>query len=591
MGLFDTIKNTAQSAVNSVTGNQTTPSQQEAVQQPQQEVEQQPQQEVEQQPQQGVAQQPQQEAEQPQQEVEQQSQQEMMLQPQQETPQQTDPTLSFMGKTYRNPGGGPLAKGTRFFEDHIEFGTESFSYSDLSEITISHMPTVLASGTAQTLYKPGNRAISMTFFNDVPGFLAAVDYANGNISEASGSSAGRKFLLRSPDGSKLEIYEDYIATTVTGKGLSAVISHNDNTNIIMFKNVVSLSAASGTQLEISYKTDSGEPVQFTISFASSDAELVNEIISYVQNYTPDLSDEIEEETWKFVTGNVREFPILGKQLVVNENWDVFNSYRKIYMNCAAAYTQQLEKKYVARVNNFETFMKFYIPLYKEYLEKMINKTTDILVSAGIWTETSESIMQRHVAQNHLAMDDYTTLYDSLMLTVQNNKNKVAAVTSFVPNLVGGGFGLKGAAVGIAKATAFNLLRDGAEAALIDSMNISAAQKAELYGRINQKVLFERAFLDMWRVFQTLIDIMNENGKNIWFPTDADSAKADNIMKNISNPNFPQEQFPDVMVAVIGMNPYKKSIYELLISRGADENEVRSISEYFGYTETTPDFIR
>ena len=104
------------------------------------------------------------------------------------------------------------------------------------------------------------------------------------------------------------------------------------------------------------------------------------------------------------------------------------------------------------------------------------------------------------------------------------------------------------------------------------------------------MLFDRAFADMWRVFFTLIDIMNENGKNIWRPTDEDSAKADNIMKNVSNPNFPQAQFPDVMIQVIGMDPYKRSIYELLRSRGADEGEVKTISEFFGYTDTTPDCV-
>ena len=62
------------------------------------------------------------------------------------------------------------------------------------------------------------------------------------------------------------------------------------------------------------------------------------------------------------------------------------------------------------------------------------------------------------------------------------------------------------------------------------------------------------------------------------------------MKNVSNPNFPQAQFPDVMVQVIGMNPYKRSIYELLRSRGADEGEVTAISEYFGYTDATPDCV-
>ncbi|MBR6987471.1 MAG: hypothetical protein IKH82_05305 [Clostridiales bacterium] len=556
MGLFNSIKKTASNAVNAVTGNQATP------QQP-----------VQPQPVQPV-----------------QSQQPVQpVQSQQNPSQPANRELSFMGKTYRNPTGGPFAKGTRFFEDHIQYGNNNYSYAELSEITITHMPTTFAAGSAEALHKPTNSVLNITFVNDAPGFVKGVDYANEKISEANGGNAGRKFLLRNPDGSKAEVYEDYISLKTVGKGISALMGTNDSTLIIMIQDISSIAAINGTQLIINY-SDEGSPLQCAISFAPTDINVVNEIVSYVQNFTPDVSEETEEETWVLVTGSVKEFSLLGRSLIVNENWDVFNSYRTMYMKCAALYTEKMKKKYLKKINNFDSFMRFYLPLYKEYLDKIISKTTDILVSAGIWTETSESIMQRHVENNHLAMDDYTTMYDSLLATVQNNKAGMAALTSFVPNLVGGGFGLKGAAVGIAQATAFNLLRDGAESALIDNMNISAAQKAELYGRINQEVLFDRAFADMWRVFFTLIDIMNENGKNIWRPTDEDSAKADNIMKNVSNPNFPQAQFPDVMIQVIGMDPYKRSIYELLRSRGADEGEVKTISEFFGYTDTTPDCV-
>jgi hypothetical protein len=474
---------------------------------------------------------------------------------------------------------------TWFFEDYLQYGDEKIPYSDLSEITISHYASKMVNGTAETYQKSAGKTLTLSFNNFVLGFEKGVEYANSKIAEVNGTAGVKKYAIHNSLNEKLVVYEDYLSVSKMGKALATVMGNDMNAEIIMISSISNIAATSENVLVISY-SDDGNNLQSDFSFNPNDANTVNEIISYVQNFTPDTSEEVEE-TWKFVTGSVREFPLLGKTLVINENWDVYNSYRTIYMECAVKYAKQLKKKYIQRVSNFDSFMRFYPGLYKEYLDKLISKTTDILVSAGIWTETSESIMERHIGNYHLAMDDYTTMYESLLLTVQSNKEKVAALTSLVPNLVGGGFGLKGAVSGIAKATAFNLVRDGAESALIDNSSISSAQKVELFGRIKQNVLLDRAFIDYWNVYQTLIDILNENGKNVWRPSDSDSAKADNIMKNVSNPNFPQEQFPDVMIAVIGMDPYKRSVYELLRSRGADENEVKAISEYFGYTDQTP----
>ena len=66
----------------------------------------------------------------------------------------------------------------------------------------------------------------------------------------------------------------------------------------------------------------------------------------------------------------------------------------------------------------------------------------------------------------MAIEEYMVTTESVELTVQANQNRVSTAMSFVPNLVGGGFGVKGAAKGIATATAFNLVRDGAEAGLL-----------------------------------------------------------------------------------------------------------------------------
>lgn len=585
MGLFDSIKKTASNAVNAVTGNQANPQQVTQPVQNQQTTQQT----------QPAAPQPTEPQITPQTQAPVVSQGQVPANPQQmqqtNPPKNADPN-TFFGKEYRGSGigAGAIMKSTWFFEDYLQYGNEKIPYSDLTEIHITHMANRMTNGLASTLQKSTNRELSLTFNTYVLGFEKGVDYANEKIAEASGALSNRKLKLRSQDASKMEVFEDYISINRQGGGLSSMMGTNDSTEIIMISDISNIDASNGTQLAISYTNENGVASQSAFSYRPEDANTINEIISYIRSYVPEETDEAEEETWKLVTGSAREFPLLGKTLTVNEKWDVYNSYRTMYMKCASYYADQMKNKYQRKINNFDSFMRFYLTLYKEYLEKLINKTADILVSAGIWTETSESIMERHIGKHQRAIEDYATMYESLQATVQNNKRSIEAITSFVPNLVGGGFGLSGAVKGIATATAFNLVRDGAESALINNMNISSAQKAELYGRINQQTLFDRVFMDMWSVYTTLIEILNENGKEIWVPSDADSAKADNIMKNVSNPNFPQAQFPDVMVQVIGMNPYKRSIYELLRSKGADEGEVTAISEFFGYTDTTPDCV-
>lgn len=490
---------------------------------------------------------------------------------------------SFVGKTYR---GRSNYYGTIFYKDRLQYGKSTYLYSDLTEITINNMPTTAECGYASSVYTPENKTFIMSFFNDANGFINAVEYANSEIEKTGSSCNGRLFLLKSLDGYKLGVFDDYIS--IKAKGNTRQANGNGN-RIIFFQDITSMKITDENMLEIEFNNES-ELTQIHIPYVPSDISLVNDIVSYINNHTTRELSPIDEEVWKFVVGSAKEFPLLGKTLTVNEELDTFNSYRTMYMKCAAVFSQQLKKKYFQQIYDFDSFMKLYLPLYREQLDKLINKTNDILVSASIWTETSESIMQRHVENYHLALDDYTVMYDSLMATVRNNKERVASITSFVPNLVGGGFGIGGALKGIAAATAFNLVRDGAEAALIDNANIRTDQKIELYSRINLQLLFERAFLDMWRMFITLTDILEENGIDIYTVTDENSAKADNIMKNVSNPNFPQEQFPDVMVTVIGMNPYKKELYEFLIEKGADENEVKAIREYFGYTDQTPIYI-
>ena len=151
--------------------------------------------------------------------------------------------------------------------------------------------------------------------------------------------------------------------------------------------------------------------------------------------------------------------------------------------------------------------------------------------------------------------------------------------SLIPNLAGGGFGFAGALQGIAAATAFNLVRDGTEAALINNTKITPMQKQGAYSAINIRNLLTGVYTDFFNVHITLIEILNANGHNIWIPSEAEKQQASNILSNVRNPQFPKEQMPKALAQSISLYPYTDGILRLL-GNCASQDEVNELKLYF-----------
>lgn len=279
----------------------------------------------------------------------------------------------------------------------------------------------------------------------------------------------------------------------------------------------------------------------------------------------------------------KSFTLNGLMLKVPENLDLFNSYRLMFRKLASDVTDNIAQEYDRTIYNLDTFLVNFPKLYNSGLDILVKKAVDILISEGIWTVTYESFTSQHVNDFHLAVDDYKIMVESFNLTIEANQQRKANAWSYVPNIIGGGFGIGGMLKGIATATAFNVIRGGLEASSISNANVKPQQRAELYNRLNRPLLRERIFTDYWRVFLSLVWTLNQNGKNIWWPTEQSTNETANIFKNISNPNFPQDKIPEVMIHIIQTNPYNIEYYKYLVSKFGETKEVNDIKNYFGYT--------
>lgn len=281
--------------------------------------------------------------------------------------------------------------------------------------------------------------------------------------------------------------------------------------------------------------------------------------------------------------SVKKFPISNQVLEILENLDAFNSYRLTFRDLANSAANDLAEDYNANIKNLDDFLEKFPQIYRVHLEPLIKKAVDILITEGVWTVTFDSFLNQHLTDFHLAMDDYQIIINNFNSTLEANQQKTANMWSYVPSLMGGGFGIIGALKGIATATAYNLVRDGIESSVLKNANVKPEQRAQIYSGLNVSILFERVFTDYWRVFLSLVWTLNQNGKNIWWPTDEDVQQSANIFTNLSNPNFPQDKILEVLLQIIKTNPYNAEYYKFFIARFGDSEEFTAIRNYFGYT--------
>lgn len=474
------------------------------------------------------------------------------------------------------------------------YGNKEYSYSDFVKINLSNVPTTaLMNGTAQAILKSGNKLLLAFAFNQKDKFISTMNYANEQIDSANGVSKNYKYLLQSSNGSKVEVYDDYIRLYYIPLGLKNTFSNAMRSGaieqVMYFDDIsVSINQPSDSQefyFVVEYK---GESISIPLKADSfNEAEQAVEYITKQSNSTAPSNEKPEsiKDVWKSANGQQREFPLCGHTLKVSSGLDVFNTYRLMFRKFADECANSARAEYNKKVRDLVTYLQFTPEIYGYYLAAVCDKAVQILISDGIWNITQSDFINAHKAKYHLVFDDISVTVESVELTIEKNQRSVANTMSFVPNLIGGGFGLKGAVKGIARATAFNLARNSIESSLIKgAANINAAQQTELYNRIKPDVLFEHFFLDYWRVFLTVVSILHRNKKNVWLPIDSNIKNADGVFDNLSNPNFPKEQLVAAFIKILQMKPYDKRYYKFMVSHFGDTEEVKAIRNYFGYTD-------
>ena len=488
-----------------------------------------------------------------------------------------------------------------FTENSLIYGDDKYLYSKLSRIILASPPSMLSDGEAQAATVDGQTLSLYYGSGDKERLVSVVTYANEQIDLAHGVKKNHKFLLQSPTGSKVEVFDDYLTlyhiSTVAdgvigqtgekvgglfgkaisgigniGKGVSNAVKSGGTSEVLMF---TELSA-------IKINMDNLIINDKSIPLRPQDIEIAKQIIAYIQETLKEEKADTSpiSEIWEPIKATDRKFPLFGHTLDVPKNLDAHNSYKLQFREFAMHYASKASDEYTAKVHDLTTYIKFFPIIYMKNLEPLIQKAVDILIAEQVWTITFDSLKELHLSKTHNALNDYQTTVDNIKLTSEANQRNTASLTSLIPNVAGFGFGLKGAVKAIAGAQIFNVVRDGIEDSLIRSASsINPAQQHELYSRIDKQYTVSCIYLDYMMVFFPLIKTLKENGQDIWFKST--NQQANNIFQNLTNPNFPQENVLNAMLQLLKTNPYNADYYKFLISRHGETDEVKAIKNYFG----------
>lgn len=459
-------------------------------------------------------------------------------------------------------------------------GNDEYPYSQVKKIELDSLPSSpLLNGVLMATFTNGKFKTLAFNSTQIKRLLKAYKYVTERLLEVNGDGIDHKFLLMTSNGSMLTVYEHYANLcclgSTFGKARRILMEMGDLSTCLN---------ESETSIVIVHQDQT-----VSLEIEKDDVEIVREISTYIENQKQSSNLEmayptLAKNTWENEQGVAREFVLNGQILTISESMALHNMYRLKFYELAKECAECAKGEYMRRIRDLKTFALYFDKINKFYRGILCDKAMEIIVASGIWTETRESFEKEF----NLRYDDATgfvALVGNQIKEVKQQKQEaVASMMSLVPNVEGGGFGLKGAVKGIAGATAFNIARDAIEASAVAGVNnIDEDEQAEIYAVVKSELqsLFNMMFNDYFRCYLTVVKILNKNHVPIWMFDEKKISESNNIFKNLSNPNFPQEKALEIIISLLEQNPYNVEYHQYLRSKFSVTEEVEAISKYFG----------
>lgn len=275
------------------------------------------------------------------------------------------------------------------------------------------------------------------------------------------------------------------------------------------------------------------------------------------------------------TGKEHRFSFAGETLVISPEMDVFNHYRKVFHKLARFHQARLYTDYCTYIKDLDAYLTHFAEMYTIHRQPLLDAAMGVFAQKNIFDISPEQFADQHTEDFCLCKEDMDTMIESFNLTIEANQDRKIRMYNMMPGMVFRGLG------GLAAALAVNVAFNAIAEADIKKANVSSAQRAELFKRIDPAILMERAYIDYWRVFLSLTWELKQRGWGVWYPNEQDNARAEGLYQNLASGRVPAAIVPSQIILLLQANPYADEYMEYMKRQyGADE-EAQAIIKYFG----------
>lgn len=286
----------------------------------------------------------------------------------------------------------------------------------------------------------------------------------------------------------------------------------------------------------------------------------------------------EPEQWSPLTGQAKRLTLSGNVISVSANLDTCMQYREVFKETARYYADRFIFKYKNCVEDYDSFVNYFEDMYFEGLIPIAHRAYSLLLPFGVINADIDKFSSKHIDSYKRALTSYETV-SGIEIAKNQAADNIGNTVSGSLQLRGGGFGLKGAVKGVAKANAFNLGM-GVLGKYVSSQNkMTQEEKANVFAKFNQELFFEEVFSDYYNTFLTMVQILAENGK-LGNVTTYVNTEFNNMVRNLKNPMFPQDQVAPTLAKLISTHPFNTNLLEILNMKFGENDEVKQIIEYF-----------
>lgn len=276
--------------------------------------------------------------------------------------------------------------------------------------------------------------------------------------------------------------------------------------------------------------------------------------------------------------------------------EAYNALRLKYQILAEKAHQDFSDRFSVHFSNMDQLHLNCTKVVQQYLNGPVDQAIRDLISIGIMDVDDEQFRSKHLALYSSWGTDFAEVDDkylSIILKAEElARYKASRRNSGGVGMVGGGFGLEGAAAGMAVATAANVaigvvggvFNLGADA--LSAMG-DGVQKWSLFKDPKTKIhLAESVYRLVFQLHIAIVDAAALHQKSVYDKvSEEDKVKAKSLFVNISRGRIAGETAKSYLIQSIALNPFEPASYLLWLDFYGDEDgQLSHLAEHFGIWE-------